>query len=36
MNPISWVIEKVKTKPKPVVPEGMVIGVPGQWYTYGY
>jgi hypothetical protein len=29
-------LTKIQQKPKPAIPEGMAIGVPGSWYTYGW
>ena len=35
-NPIAQLLTKVQNKPKPIVPEGLALGVPGSWYVYGF
>ena len=30
-NPILKIVQKIKPTPKPAIPEGLAIGVPGTW-----
>jgi hypothetical protein len=35
-NPVLQLIQKIKPSPKPAIPEGLALGVPGTWYVYGF